>query len=87
MKDIYGLFSAFSFLIDYKLHMHLRPNHFILNFLKLLSLSPTWSFLDVHIWGPSVFRLLSPNLLFYDFVQTDSVFYDLHMVIDKIFFS
>ena len=44
MKDIYGLFSAFSFLIDafaFKLHMHLRPNHFILNFLKLLSLSPT----------------------------------------------
>ena len=34
MKDFHGLFSAFSFLKEHELHMHLGPNHFFSEFLK-----------------------------------------------------
>ena len=40
MKDFHGLFSAFSFLKENKLHMHLGPNNFLLNFENLLSWLP-----------------------------------------------
>ena len=32
MKDFNGLFPAFSFLKEHKLHMHLGQNHFFIEF-------------------------------------------------------
>ena len=32
MKDFHGLFAAFLFLKEYKLHMHLEPSHFFIQF-------------------------------------------------------
>ena len=34
MKHFHGLFSTFSFLREHKLHMHLGPNNFFIEFLK-----------------------------------------------------
>ena len=33
-KDFHGLFSAFFLKKEHKFHMHLRPNHFCIEFLK-----------------------------------------------------
>ena len=66
--------------------MHLGPNHFLLSFQNLLSLLPTRSFLEVIFisQGQVFLDFYHQKLLFYDFVQIDSVFYDLYMEIDKI---
>ena len=87
MKDFHGLFSAFSFLIENKLHM--QKNNFFIEILKSAKFVThlIFSGSKFHFEGQVFLDFYRQKLLFYDYLQKDSVFYDLHTDIDKAFLS
>ena len=89
MKDFHGLFSAFSFLIENEWHMHLGPNNFFIGFLKSATFVTHLMFSGskFHIESQVFLDVYHQKLLFYDFLQIDFVFYDLHTDIDETFLS
>ena len=63
MKDFRRLFSAFSFLKEHQLHMHLGSNHIFIEFLTSTKLGTDLIFPGMNsvFEGQVIFSLLSPK--------------------------